>query len=169
MISFSITFEAPNTKRDLYFCKLQKTSGRQQRLYVGLFNDNVRRVAELDQYLHRHLVNVTNCYFCLPRFCQLAWNKKKYFFPFFVRLCNFCLWPTAEGPGNYLSCSSSCCGHFINLLCYMKSKRISQQCLLKLSCLFRSKGHVYVISTLYSQLPWSGGLNMGYSICMKTL
>ena len=41
---------------------------------------------------------------------------------------NCCLRPTAEVPSNYLSCCSCCCscsGHFVNLLCCMKSKHFS--------------------------------------------
>ena len=35
--------------------------------------------------------------------------------------------------------------------------------------MFMFKGHVYVISTLHPQPLGSGGLKMGYSICIKTL
>ena len=45
----------------------------------------------------------------------------------------------AEGPSNYLSISSSS-GHFVNLLCYMKSKHFLAM-LIKIK-LFRSKGRV---------------------------
>ena len=71
----------------------------------------------------------------------------------FVEEILFCLRPMAKGPSIYLILSSSCpccSGHFINLFCCTKSKQ---------SCLFRSKGHVYSISTLYPNSLGSGGPN----------
>ena len=40
---------------------------------------------------------------------------------------NFCLWPTAKGTSNYLSCSCCCSssGLFVNLHCCMKSNHFS--------------------------------------------
>ena len=46
-------------------------------------------------------------------FDQKHEQTKSFMNPWKVRV-HFCLRPTAEGPGNYLSCS--CSGHFINLL-----------------------------------------------------
>lgn len=61
----------------LDFGKLKEASGRQQRLHVALFHNDLRRVAEVHQGFHGAVVNVLQRHLRLPGLCEFAWEGRE--------------------------------------------------------------------------------------------
>lgn len=51
--------------------QLEKASSWQQGLDISLFHSDLRGVCKVNQQFHGPFVDVSDHYFCLPRFCQL--------------------------------------------------------------------------------------------------